>query len=985
MKKHKKLTFKKVMKILLPLGLLMCYLVLIVEAAMPGNISADQSNTIGGGIADILNNNSKDQAVIIKPTSVEIENRIYALNVSDEYQLETKLLPEDTTFTSLSYISSNPDTISVDSNGKLKALAKGKSTITVSSTGFDTIKDSIEVKVNNIEDEKISSSITSVTKDNDGVYSLQANRSYSINTSFTPENTTIKTLSYDTTAGSDVLSVVDGTIYTHKQTENIETIIVTSSTGKISTLKIRITENEVNVIKPTSISISNDDYTISIDETVNINSNAKFKVSFLPTNTTYKTFKLKVDDPTICSASGTSLKGLKEGETTLHVTSLYDQSLTCSRKIKVGNVPLNSVKVSLNGSSKAKIKVGETATIKYSSYSPSNATSIKSKLIRYKTESKNITITSNKIKGLKVSASNEVKVCFYNSKEEYNNDNPSLTKTLTVEVFQAGSVFDFTYTDSINESSVERENILYTNKSYNLKTGIKADKLYADANHQNEATGNPNKALKYEILSDYSTPISNTVSYSLDNGIFNTLAKDNFYVVIKLSLVDYPNIYKTISYQVINEFSIESTMTDDSVGLEQKENSSYNMYVTSSGLFSVHSQSTNDKYEFEFDPKADNSIYALEEESSNYFKIRGLDEGTLSVKIYPIFTAHGDSKVLKGVEKTISISIQHKYVEKFRVSLTKNDKEIDLTDHIDGNNNILLPATVGSKIKLGLKYYPFDNPTKMSLSVSSSNPNIATFKNNVFTFLKVGTVTYTIKEKIKGFEKKITFVITNTCELDQETPFVLKQSKLSYDKETNTYHIENGKSAKIITKFKKGSTYKKVNYSSEDTSILTVGNDGIINPSKVGKTVIHANINDNNSINISFDVKIAVDKKAVIDNMASFLRKIRKGIGHFGAFLVTGIVSTLTFMVLFDKKLLLLTVPINYIQGLFLADLTEFIQLFTPGRYGTFSDVLLDFSGFAIGATFITLILLTLTLVSYLKKQKAKKYQKEVEDIIEGK
>ena len=983
MKKHKKFTFKKVTKILLPICLFMCYLVLIIEAALPANISADHSNTIGGGIADIVNNNSKDQAVIIKPTSVKIKNRIYALNVSDEYQLETKLLPENTTFTSLSYISSNPDTISVDSGGKLKALAKGKSTITVFSTGFDTIKDSMEVKVNNIEDEKISSSITLVTKDDDGVYSLEANRSYNINTSFTPENTTIKTLSYDTTAESDVLSVVDGTIYTYKQTKNVETITVTSSTGKISTLKVRIKENEVSVIKPTSISIRNDEYVISINETVNVNSSSKFKVSFLPTDTTYKTFKLKVDDSTICYADGTTIKGLKEGETTLHVTSLYDQSLKCSRKIKVGNVPLKSVKVSLNSQAKAKIKVGETATIKYSSYSPSNATSIRCNLIRYKTESPNITLTSNKIKGLRVSADNKVNVCFYNSKQDYDNDINPLIKTLSVEVFQAGSVFDFTYTDSINESSVKSENILYTNKSYNLKTGIKAEELYADANH-NKATGNPNKTLKFEILSDHSSHTSDTVSYSLKDGIFNTAARDNFYVVIKLSLVDYPDIYKTIFYQVINEFSIESTMMADSVGLKQKENSSYNIYVTSNGLFSVHSQSKKDKYKFEF-VSADNSFYALEEVSSNYFKVRGIDEGTLRVKIQPIFTPYEYSKVLKGVEKTISISIHHKYVDGFTVSLTKDNKKIDLTDHIDGNKDILLPAIVGSTIKLGLNYYPFENPTKMSLSVSSTNPDIATFKNNVFKFLKVGTVTYTIKENIKGFKKKIAFVITNTCELDPKTPFVLKQSKLSYDKETNTYHIENGTSAKIVTKFKKGSTYRKVDYSSEDTSILAVGDDGIINPSKVGETVIHATINDHNSINISFDVKIAVDKKAVIDNMAFFLRKIRKGIGHFGAFLVTSIVSTLTLMVLFDKKLWLLTVPINYIQGLFLADLTEFIQLFTPGRCGTFSDVLIDFSGFAIGATFITLILLALALVSYLKTKKAKEYQKEVEDIIEGK
>ena len=62
---------RKIFLILSLIAYIGCMLILIVEAAMPGNISSDQSNAIGGGIADIVNENAGDQSEIILPTSVK--------------------------------------------------------------------------------------------------------------------------------------------------------------------------------------------------------------------------------------------------------------------------------------------------------------------------------------------------------------------------------------------------------------------------------------------------------------------------------------------------------------------------------------------------------------------------------------------------------------------------------------------------------------------------------------------------------------------------------------------------------------------------------------------------------------------------------------------------------------------------------------------------------------------------------------------------
>ena len=93
-------------------------------------------------------------------------------------------------------------------------------------------------------------------------------------------------------------------------------------------------------------------------------------------------------------------------------------------------------------------------------------------------------------------------------------------------------------------------------------------------------------------------------------------------------------------------------------------------------------------------------------------------------------------------------------------------------------------------------------------------------------------------------------------------------------------------------------------------------------------------------------------------NIGNFSTIIRKLIGHFFLFLVSGILTTLSFKFLYYdlKKKIALSIIFSSISGLFLAFLTEFIQLFVPGRSGEMRDVLIDFSGYLLGAVFIYLI-----------------------------
>jgi len=83
---------------------------------------------------------------------------------------------------------------------------------------------------------------------------------------------------------------------------------------------------------------------------------------------------------------------------------------------------------------------------------------------------------------------------------------------------------------------------------------------------------------------------------------------------------------------------------------------------------------------------------------------------------------------------------------------------------------------------------------------------------------------------------------------------------------------------------------------------------------------------------------------------------IRKALGHFGIFLLDGIFGYLSvyYFTKFSPK----TKFVSALGlGVFIAGLSEIIQMLAPERGPSFSDVLIDFAGFFVGVVFIILLL----------------------------
>ena len=96
------------------------------------------------------------------------------------------------------------------------------------------------------------------------------------------------------------------------------------------------------------------------------------------------------------------------------------------------------------------------------------------------------------------------------------------------------------------------------------------------------------------------------------------------------------------------------------------------------------------------------------------------------------------------------------------------------------------------------------------------------------------------------------------------------------------------------------------------------------------------------------------------ENYNAFATFIRKSLGHFGLFVVSGILSSLSIYYTFKdfkwiKHFLNTIFALSF--GLIIAMTTEIIQLNVPERSGEFTDVLIDYGGYLLGAFLVGLVL----------------------------
>ena len=1002
MKKFNFEKFKKVFTYLCLAAYVCCVGVLVVEASMDGTKSANQSNTVGGGIADIINNGAGDTSVAIEPTEVKITNKIETAYVGDTYQLNTSIIPEDSTFQSLLYSSSSSSIATISDSGYINFLKEGVVDFTIQSSDYPTLTDTFTVKVLPVNVESIDVTLTFIQNGNeveiekniDNKYDLYLDTKYKINVSFLPTNATYK--NYDISYLSSNFTISNNQIIPSKTSSNYEEITIESE--KKFTFAIKIIDNPATFVPFTSLDFKNQSYSpISLATMIPFsNPDLLPKYNDGRSIPTYKEIEYISSNPSVAKVTASGIKAVSEGSATITLRSVKYPEIYATRVFNVVFVKIDQFKLFLNSkSNNVTIEEGVTGTLKTSQFSPSNYSYNNDKsYFTYTYTSSNPSVVSvtnqGKIKALSVGTSTVTLTI-----EDKRGNSVSSSINITVKEKPAPpepieyTITNINYSNSLNEINAnDDKKYLFIEKTYNF------DNYFTISSIEGTNTNIAPKEKQIKINSLYS-PKKDTYVDPLEFSSYVVINGNNFKFLDKC-IVEFYFIHTDsnfTTYYPNGEFTFRVTAPV------------YIPYIdeTNSSLFSSINEEMPNKYNIDVKVSkyytltfpfiygvniAPNSAFTYKyynEGSQTIIEIGAKNEGKLEIKLVPSYEHPlNDAKF----EKTLTINSTHITISDLNYTLKLNDEEL-ISQNINENHQQIYQRFVGETLSLDLSYNYEEEPTSLVTSIESSDNSVVKVTNEGKLKLnKAGKSLITIKDKVSNIEKIFQINAFNIIKLDKENSLIIK-GKINKKDSDGTFHFYTASSIKITPNFTSDSTFKQVKYSSlEDTKektdkILEIGEDGSITTIQKGNTEVYLEINDgftpydseNLSGPIKLTIKIQVDHKTLIneDNISNFLYLIRKSLGHFGAFFVLGICSTFFFMLQFDKEKWFYSIPINFLQGLSVASLTELIQVFVPGRAGLVKDVLIDYSGFAISALVITIAFLAYYFIKKaIKKHKEK-------------
>lgn len=881
---------------------IICIIVLLFEASMDGPSSSSQSNAVGGTLANFLNEIKGDQTVAIVATDLNIKNKITTANVGDKHTLTIENLPKDSTYQSVVYKSSNSNVASVSNEGVISFKNPGHVIIEAINEKYTSIKDSMEIDVKEVLATSFTASIENADINKDNIYTLYLSNEYAIKTSFEPENTTNKKVTYE--YNKTYLEITEkGKIIPKKYSADQIIDIKVKHKDLSYTIKTYIDYKDI---------IKLEGYNITSSDSIYVSETYTPKITVNPSNSTFKDYTLISSNEDIIKINkNKSIIGLKEGKATLTIKSKYYESISISKEITVLPQP------TLEGFtlSNTTLFIGDQLKLNYKKI-PQYALNPTS--ITYESLNPNIATISNDgiIKGISEGVA-KIRVTMNNQFTQVCN--------IDVKSLNITGNEDFTINPLVNNLSYGKE--------YNIKDILElTDWVPSDILNKDK--------ISYALQ-------DSSIGSIIDNKtiVLNKLGEHKLYVTHTLS-------GKTKSINLI------CGTYDFSVISQEEIMSSSSLFVNESKVFNIIDEEYEDINQYYEVTNENSEIISLTTLSSidKRYEIKALNEGVAKIKITPYID---DSTDNNSYEIIINVSHIHSSYIDYSIINNSTKKEVlveneNLDVYINSSYSIIPIISKDATI--------FEN------KILSSNENVVTIDaTGKMNFHSIGSSKITVLDQISKKEKSFTINIYNLINLNEETPFTL-EGKDAEQLSEGKYAIRNGKSGKVKLNFTKNSTYKKVTYASSDPSVASIGADGTITPNKIGTTTITLICDDGMQKKIEINFELTIKRTDYIQNLDDFFYQVRKGVGHFSAFLILGIFSTLTWLLFLNNSKLFISIPINFATGFIMAIITEYIQTFVPGRYGTAKDVFLDYDGFLVSSVTLTVIFVIVAIIKGYRK-----------------
>ena len=333
----------------------------------------------GIGTATVIAKSSNGKTASMKITvvnnnvdlkSIEIIGKT-TMYVGGIYNLNVIYSPSNATNKKIEWTCDKNDVLSIDQNGKVKALKKGMATITAKSSNGKISNLNITVKETDVVLKSISLQ---------GNNQIKVGERISLLVLFNPENVPNKSIEWSSEDSNIALVDDDGKV----TGVNIGTtnIVAKSSNGKYAKFEINVTKQEITNI------------TILGNESVKVGNSLQLNVSSNLGNVSNNDIKWTSSNPLVATVSNGKVIGVSEGTTTITATTSNGKS--DSKVINVVNIVINVESISISGSNT--VNKGSSITLT-ATVSPSNATN---KIIEWTSSNPSVaTVSNGKVTGVR--------------------------------------------------------------------------------------------------------------------------------------------------------------------------------------------------------------------------------------------------------------------------------------------------------------------------------------------------------------------------------------------------------------------------------------------------------------------------------------------------------------------------------------------------------------------------------------------------------
>ena len=337
--------FIKIVLIIIIILLLIHNCVLVKKRKENGNVD----------IIDINCNSNQCNPIKEEINSISFSTDNVSVVADEKLPLIVVIDPTSLSNTKLSWISSNPNIVSVDDNGVITGLKEGSAIITVTSLNGKTATCNVTVTKKAVNVKKINLSANKLTVKVGSIKQLIA--------TVEPSNATNRELVFSSNDPSIARVNSKGVITGLK--EGTVTITVKTKDGKVvakSTVKVEKKQKSTSI---DSLSFNEDNVSVKKGDSLNLV--AVVKPSELSSS---KLTWTSSDSSIVTVDENGKITGIKEGTVAITVTSANGKTATC--KVTVTNDSVDVEEIVLNPKN-VNLKVGETSQIT-SKVLPENAT-----------------------------------------------------------------------------------------------------------------------------------------------------------------------------------------------------------------------------------------------------------------------------------------------------------------------------------------------------------------------------------------------------------------------------------------------------------------------------------------------------------------------------------------------------------------------------------------------------------------------------------